>query len=95
MNTKSPALHLIAAERQRQIDKGYTAEHDDAHNRGEICWAAICYANSTADENAGQSPDDWPFELEAWQPEGELKNLVKAAALLAAEIDRLLRKEGK
>ena len=37
---------LIAEERQRQIDKeGWTAEHDDTHDEGELAIAAICYAS--------------------------------------------------
>jgi len=39
-------------------------------------------------------PDDWPFEPEAWKPErgsDRVRELVKAGALIAAEIDRLER----
>ncbi len=36
---------LIAAERQRQINKeGYTFAHDDEHDGGEMADAAACYA---------------------------------------------------
>lgn len=40
-------------------------------------------------------PDDWPWEPEAWKPEPEaIDNLMKAGALIAAEIDRLQRRDG-
>lgn len=38
------ALEEIEAERRRQIEaEGWTAEHDDAHDAGELMNAAMCY----------------------------------------------------
>jgi hypothetical protein len=37
-------LDEIAAERQKQITKGYDAAHDDTHDRGELRLAAASYA---------------------------------------------------
>jgi hypothetical protein len=38
-------IERIAAERQRQINKeGWTPEHDDQHDSGELAMAAVCYA---------------------------------------------------
>jgi len=38
----------------------------------------------------------WPFEKEWWKPSGDpIRNLVKAGALIAAEIDRLQRAKAK
>lgn len=38
-------VELIAAERDRQIDReGWTAEHDDQHKDGSLALAAVCYA---------------------------------------------------
>ena len=43
---KKNGAEQIAEERQRQIDKeGWTAEHDDNHEGGELAYAAICYAS--------------------------------------------------
>lgn len=40
-------LEEIAAERQRQIEvEGWTPNHDDEHDRGEMANAAACYALS-------------------------------------------------
>ncbi|MBQ1766120.1 MAG: hypothetical protein IIZ92_24935, partial [Aquincola sp.] len=51
-------------------------------------FAAACYV--TADE--GQAPPaDWPWGLKWWKPRGRRTNLVKAAALTIAEIERLDR----
>lgn len=42
---KMDGVGLIAEERTRQIiKKGYTAEHDDEHDAGELILAAISYA---------------------------------------------------
>ncbi|MCV0371110.1 hypothetical protein [Filomicrobium sp.] len=40
----SSAMLLIEAERQRQIDEeGWTPDHDDQHEDGELMRAAMCY----------------------------------------------------
>jgi len=89
-------IELIAEERQRQIEKlNWTAEHDAEHTKGELSTAAECYLlELRARQDRGQvvkrPPPAWPFEVEAWKPsEDRVKNLVKAGALIAAEIDRL------
>lgn len=100
---------LIAAERARQVSsEGWTPEHDDQHDNGELTSAAIAYAfevlerldrdPSTAIDHGSHAFAYWPWELEAFKPDrgprdgdGPIRNLVKAAALLAAEIDRLQR----
>lgn len=84
---------LIAAERQRQIDaEGYTPEHDDEHDRGEIADAAACYA--------ARKRELWPWVNQPKMAERptrdeRMRELVKAGALIAAEIDRLLRSEAR
>lgn len=110
--TPTSGVQLIAAERRRQVEaEGWTAEHDDAHHRGELIEAARCYAyaaqvaewhdlsdwfgldaegriNLPAAANAR-----WPWSPRDWKPTGDpVRDLTRAAALLAAEIDRLLRK---
>ena len=87
------ALELIAAERQRQIDvELFHASHDDLHNcGGELLDAAIQYATT---HMGAQSPcrRGWPWHHRWWKPSDDpVRNLVKAAALIAAEIDRLQR----
>jgi hypothetical protein len=85
-------IELIAEERQRQIEKeGWTAEHDAEHKEGELAIAAACYAYPNYDEDwAVQSQMQWPWEKHWWKPSGDRKrDLAKAGALIAAEIDRL------
>jgi len=80
---------LIERERMRQIaEKGYTAAHDDRLNRFQLSNAATCYLNPS---DAKLFRLHWPFELSYWKPEDKISNLVKAGALIAAEIDRLQR----
>lgn len=77
---------LIAAERQRQMDKeGWTPQHDDEHGDLGLAMAATCYLD------LNRFPAHWPFEQEAFKPRGYLDNLVRADALVAAEIDRVTR----
>jgi len=86
-NIESPGVAMVADERQRQIsDEGYTPEHDDRHDREELARAAAAYAVPT---------HPWP-----WHSDGDrrsrhagdrLRQLAIAGALIAAEIDRLLR----
>lgn len=90
---------LIERERQRQVDvEGWTEEHDDQHINGELRDAAICYA-MVCDDRAGENAGDlWPWDVRIavgmWKPSDDpIRNLVKAGALIAAEIDRLQRKQ--
>lgn len=88
----------IRAERNRQQnDEGWTPEHDDAHVNGEMASAAACYAIAG---NTGLGPADirlnchealWPWEDHWWKPRAKRRNLIRAAALIVAEIERLDR----
>lgn len=101
---KNTGAELIAEERARQIaEEGYYAAHDDAHDRGEMLSAAMCYASvpllrltykpdAAEDEITEVMATKWPWEEEWWKPDPDaVRNLVKAGALIAAEIDRLQR----
>jgi len=84
---------LIAEERARQIiDKGYTPEHDEKHEDGELAAAAISYAAEALGfkQHGSGRPLLWPWPQQDWKPEdSRLENLIKAGALIAAEIDRI------
>lgn len=86
---------MIAAERQRQIDaEGWTPQHDDHHDEGELACAATAYMFQTVFEMNGV-PEIWPWADKFWKPsEDVVVNLVKAGALIAAEIDRIQRFRG-
>src|SRR5690606_15824650 len=102
------------AERRRQIEaEGWTPEHDDQHTDGEMARAGGLYAliagsGSTEYRNAlcGQHMLDpleaamvyWPWERSWFKPTDRRRDLVKAGALILAEIERLdraaLKQEG-
>lgn len=99
----TPGARLIGAERQRQVSlKGWTAEHDDEHEHGQLVAAAIAYAaHAMYRRHQRERPNDWwPWwgagpdadKPDGWKPSDDpVRNLVKAGALIAAEIDRLQR----
>ncbi|TIM14496.1 MAG: hypothetical protein E5Y67_12520 [Mesorhizobium sp.] len=124
------AIADIAAERQRQIEsEGWTPEHDDKHEKGELAGAAACYAlhdvNYVAPSHypprrvyaavseardavsktemattreairlaigEPKAPTRWPWDASWWKPTARRRDLVKAGALIAAEIERIDR----
>jgi len=91
----SKASDNVLAERQRQIDvEGWTPEHDDEHFYKELARAAATLAlYGAAGFEQGNPPQMWPFEDEAWKPKSYRENLVRAGALIIAEIERLDRME--
>lgn len=86
-------VELITQERERQISQeGWTPEHDDQHTNGELRDAGIAYAIACDFRVADSARCYWPWENAWWKPsEDHIRNLVKAGALIAAEIDRLQR----
>ncbi|HGP3252086.1 TPA: hypothetical protein ACLG0N_002044 [Pseudomonas aeruginosa] len=87
----------VQAERRRQITaEGWTPEHDDEHDNGEMARAAACYALA-----GSSAPSDgtaallvslaWPWDEQWWKPSTARRDLVKACALALAEIERLDR----
>ena len=99
-----PAIDDIAAERRRQIEaEGWTPEHDDEHRAGALATAAACYAAPETVfygmSRAGPAYQTfisyepaWPWADMWWKPSGDRRrDLVKAGALIVAEIERLDR----
>lgn len=89
----SSALADVAAERRRQIEaEGWTPEHDDEHSNGEMALAAACYArHAICPPQLSDVPATWPWGASWWKPGDPRRMLVKAGALILAEIDRLDR----
>lgn len=92
----------IARERARQIEEeGWSLDHDDLeHTGGELAQAAIAYALAGLPDSPCYDPETapphqdpafwWPWEKGGFRPsDDEVRNLEKAGALIAAEIDRL------
>ncbi|ENZ8242067.1 ead/Ea22-like family protein [Klebsiella pneumoniae] len=86
----------VLAERKRQVTaEGWTPGHDDEYEHGELADAAGCYAlSSELFDCAGEPPRPWPWPDEWWKPTNRRRDLVKAGALILAEIERLDRTAG-
>lgn len=87
-------IEQIEKERKRQVsEKGYTAKHDDAHKSGQIANHAAALATTWLD----CVDTMYPYSEEAIKM--GLKNqdrktqLIKAGALIVAELERLERLE--
>jgi hypothetical protein len=88
---------LITTERCRQIEaEGWSLSHDiDEHDEGQLLEAATAYIRAAVNCGNAMSyrnnepPECWPWAREWWKPSDSVqRNLVKAGALIAAEIDR-------
>lgn len=93
-------IALIAKERERQItEKGWTSTHDDMHKPGDLAIAAGCYIRDAKEyaNFAGPIPPERPWLRVFWKPtpKNRIRELMKAGALIAAEIDQLQRLEGE
>jgi hypothetical protein len=90
------ALADIAAERVRQIEvsgENWTPAHDDAHAPGELSLAGAAYALTphTPKGKTFPMPLRWPWHRQWWKPKSRHRNLVRAGALIAAELAKHLR----
>ena len=84
----------VLKERCRQVEEeGYEPESDDGYTDYQLPRAAICYAIKAAGLPSHRATLYWPFPALAFKPTERRANLVKAAALLLAEIERLDRAE--
>lgn len=98
-------IELIAEERRRQIEEeGWSESHDYEHWDESLAKAASCYALPGEDRICDGEipvPENWPWEPQSWKParcefksdnnyiSERIRELQKAGALIAAEIDRL------
>ena len=93
------AIDDIAAERLKQIEvEGYSADIDDSYEDHELICAALVFIvlNFPVGAFGSEEVQDsilqcWPWGSESLSIEDERSNLVKAAAFILAEIDRLDR----
>lgn len=95
-DAREEVMAEIAAERRRQIEtEGWTAEHDDKHDFGELADAAASYIiwpnSPLASWRIRIAKQVWPFDDVWWKPKDRRRNLIRAAALIVAEIERLDR----
>lgn len=95
----SKACVDVLAERRRQVEaEGWTPEHDNEHADGQLAKAAACYAVGWKIDvyqrfgfHQYRRFQMWPWHLKWWKPKDRRHDLVRAAALIIAEIERLDR----
>lgn len=102
--TWSVGVRDLLTERRRQVqEEGYTLERDDKYTEGQLASAASSYA-FWADPRGGsldghldyinaKTPACWPWGPEQWKPANQRLMLIKAGALILAELDRLDRQQ--
>lgn len=89
---QSAAARDVLAERRRQLEReGWTPEHDDKYQKKELRTAALCYMRAEDITTPGVLPGAWPWPANWWKPTTDRCNLVKAGALILAEIERVDR----
>ena len=91
-------IELIAKERERQLAKKpegeeWTSDHDDNHAHAEAmaCAAAVYAMPAKLRTRRKRGLWKWAREWYKPTPHDRIRELEKAGALIAAEIDRLLR----
>lgn len=89
------ALDEIGNERARQVGvEGWGPKHDDEHAGGELAKAAATYALYAGEQRYdahGNPPRLWPWDADWWKPKDKRRDLIRAGALIVAEIERLDR----
>lgn len=89
----SAAAIAVLAERERQKTmEGWSESHDDEHGRGDLSRAGAAYALCNSGfARATIRAQIWPWDRNEFRPHGERRNLVRAAALILAEAERVDR----
>ncbi|MDO8418094.1 MAG: hypothetical protein Q7S87_18090 [Agitococcus sp.] len=87
MNT---VIKEIELERNRQVSQlGWTQAHDvQDHSDGVLAKAAAIYADPRPAMHEDNTPVGWPKDW-AYKPKSRRKDLIRAAALIVAEVERL------
>jgi len=93
--------------RQIEVEGWTPAEDDAKWDSGQLAKAAACYAMGSNQVRVqyrggvfgGREANDWtypwnpawPWDERRWKPKDPRRNLIRAAALIVAEIERLDR----
>jgi hypothetical protein len=88
-------IERIKEERERQISKeGYDKEHDEKNEKyNNLVFAAASYIMAEFDGDLAEKL--WPWDMYYYKPKNYLRNLERAGALIAAEIDRITAESEK
>lgn len=92
VDSLSPAFMDVLAERRRQVaEEGYSPESDAELTDYQLPRAAACYVLAASGVARHKSTLFWPFAQPMKVAEQRRRNLIKAAALILAELERLDR----
>lgn len=93
LDAQTQAARSVLAERARQIAaEGYTPEQDDGYNPGVLALHGGLYACHAYDNlTKKRAPEGWQWDAKWWKSKDPRSNLVKAGALILAEIEPLDR----
>lgn len=90
------AMEILRERLRQQEVEGFDQAHDDAMNaRGELRGAALSYVWGALTGVVAHPPAWWPWESRWWKPTDVRRCLVKAAALIIAEIERIDRRKAR
>lgn len=96
-------IELIHDERERQInEEGFNDVHDAQYKGNELLMGAHAYLTiDVLAELVGKDiteigpPASWPWDIKWWKPKDRKRNLARAGALIAAELDRIIAEEAQ
>jgi hypothetical protein len=96
--TLAMAFSLIMGERCRQIERGFDAAHDKSHGNSELCQAGAAMAIRSQAQSPHQPSFElgnklWPWKDGLPRHESSTRDLIVAASLLVAEIERRLEQD--
>lgn len=102
MTVAEQAFAMVAKERVRQVATGRTPDRDMLYHQCELSRAAASYVTPQGyrNHNGDGVPKMWPFPPSTFVPggqtyEGRLAELAKAAALILADMERMMRKQAE
>lgn len=86
----------VIEERQRQVnDEGFSTFQDDHYGYGILSSAGACYALEDGEHMTHNRRSAitalWPFQRKWWKPKDRRRNLIRAMALIMAEVECLDR----
>lgn len=104
---KPVLAEITAERLRQITSEGWTVEHDDLHAQGEMARAAACYAMAggvnkvqreslfrlfeLGSESTAILRKLWPWDWTWWKPMDRRRDLIRAAALIVAEVERIDR----
>lgn len=82
-------IEAIVSERTRQkTEEGHWPNGDNNYRQEELARAAAVYANPEIWNVFGASRVGWPWRADSYKPTTRRRDLIKAAALIVAQLER-------